>query len=234
MTVNDYYKKLNSETTRIFDESLKENNIQSNTHDLISNLQIWYNLLKNNESSIMLLNAIEELDISCLQMMQGLYRGSFASIRLSLEMLCGSVYFSAHNIEYKEWSNGNRDLMWSYLFCPENGILSKRFTDAYYPELKDISAEFHERIKKLYRELSEMVHGNNKTWDYENPSLTHNVSLRSNYKLCIESYTVISNYILCLRFLKNLSSEDISKIEPHIIDCLGYNEEIRTKIGGQI
>lgn len=234
MTVNDYYTILNSETTRIFNESLADNKMQSNTHDLVSNLQIWYKLLKNNESSNMLFNAIEELDISCLQMMQGLYRGAFASMRLSLEMLCGSIYFSAHNIEYKEWSHGNRDLSWSQLVCPDNGVFSKRFTDAYFSELKSSSGEFHEKTKKLYRELSEMVHGNSKTWNYENPALNYNEGLRANYKVYLDSYTLIANYILCLRFLNFLSSADISELEPHLIECLGFNEEIRTKIGGQI
>lgn len=233
MTVNDYYKKLNSETSRIFDESLKKNSIQSQTHDLISNFQIWHKILEAHESSSMLLNSIEELDVSCLQMMQGIYRGAFASLRLSLEMLCGSIYFSAHNIEFKEWSLGNKDLMWSYLSCPDNGILSKRFSDAYFPELNSTTSVFHERIKKLYRQLSEMVHGNNKTWNYSNPSLSFNENLRGNYESYLEEYTVISNYLLCLRYLNSISEIDIAKVESHLIDHLSTIEEIRVKIGGQ-
>jgi hypothetical protein len=233
MTVNDYYTRLNSENSRIFTESLIDNSGQSLTHDLVSNLQIWMNLLIKYESSNMLSNSIEELDISCLQMMQGIYRGSFASLRLSLEMLCGSIYFSAHNIEYKEWSNGNKDLIWAVLSCSENGILSKRFSDAYFPELKTSTADIHLKLKKLYRELSEMVHGNNKTWSYENPKLSYNKALKDIYKSYIEDYIIVSNYVLCLRFLNFVPFEDISKIETHINDSLGHIEEIRIKIGGQ-
>lgn len=233
MTVNDYYKKINSETSRIFDDSTKDNGIQSLTHDLISNLQIWHNLLSSHESALMLLNSIEELDISCLQMMQGVYRGAFASLRLSLEMLCGSIYFSAHNIEYKEWTMGNKDLMWSNLSCPDNGILSKRFSDAYFPELSNSTSGIQIKIKTLYRQLSEMVHGNNKTWNYDNPSLSFNESLRTNYKTHVEEYTIISNYVLCLRFLNFITPEGIEKVESHIIDHLSNIEEIRIKIGGQ-
>ncbi len=232
MTVSEYYKKLNSEVNRIFDVSLEDTNTAGITHDLICNLQLWYSLLTKYESSKMLLNAIEALDTSCLQMLQGVYRSSFASIRLSLEMLCGAIYFSAHDIEFKEWSNGNKDLMWSYLLSPDNGILSKRFTDAYFLELKKTSADIHVMTKDLYRDLSEMVHGNNSTWNYDNPSLSYNINLQSNYEKSIKAFAIISNYLLCLRFLNSLSEQDVSQIEPYLIDNVNNFEEIRIKIGG--
>ncbi|MFT6843264.1 MAG: hypothetical protein ACJASR_002040 [Psychroserpens sp.] len=232
MTVNDYYTTLNSETNRIFSETLSQGDAQGLAHDLVNTLQVWKSILIKYESSEMLSNSIEELDMSCLQMMQGTYRGSFASLRLSIEMLCGSIYYSAHNIEYKEWLNGSRDLTWSTLSCPDNGVLSKRFTDSYFPELANTSNDIHKQLKMLYRELSEMVHGNNKTWNYENPKLFFNEKLKDNYKSYIEKYSIMSNYVLCLRYLNSLTPDEVSKVETHINDSLGYIEAIRITIGG--
>lgn len=235
MTANEYYNKLNQETTKILRSSLEDTKIQSSCTDLKSNLRDWYSIIsKGNDSSIMLLNAIEELDISCLQLLQGLYRSSFASLRLSLEMICGSIYYSAHNIEYQEWSNGAKDLIWAHLLCTENGIFSKRFANAYFPELNNSVLSQLEITKKLYRELSEMVHGNNKTWSYDNPQLSFNKQSRDNYQSYIKILSTISNYGFCLRYLHLLNQNDIPKIEIHVLDHLQHVDEIRHKIGGPI
>lgn len=232
MTINEYYKKLNAEINRIFEESMKSNNIQGNTHDLINNLQTWYQLLKAKDASNMLLNAIEEIDISCLQMLQGIYRGAFASLRLSLKMFCGFIYFSSHNIDYVDWTKGNKDLQWSYLLDNENGILSVRFSKAYFEDLNKYVSNYQDRTRTLYRGLSEMVHGNYETWDYNNPTVLFNNVLRNKYFEYIETYYQICNFILSLRFLKSFSPNEIQEIETHIIDSVSHIEAIRILIGG--
>ena len=234
MNVNDYYKALKDETGKIFSSSLEKSNAQNITHDLISNLQVWYNILKNEDSSSMLLNSIEELDISCLQIMQGLHRGAFSSLRLSLEMLVGSIYFSAHNIEFKEWEKGSKDLIWASISCSENGILSTRFSEAYFPELKEHNAKNLTRVKLLYRSLSEMVHGNFSTWNYSTPSLSYNKEINDNYSRYIGDFSELSNYILSVRFLNFISTDALSELEPYLIEELQHISEIRTKIGGSL
>jgi hypothetical protein len=234
MNVNQYYSALKVETEKIFLESSNENTAQNTAHDLITNLQVWYTILNKEDSSTMLINSIEELDISCLQMMQGLYRGAFSSLRLSLEMLTGSVYFSAHNIEYKEWEKGSKDLIWATISCKENGVLSKRFAEAYFPELKDEIGDFSNRVKSLYRSLSEMVHGNYSTWNYDKPSLSFNSDINNIYNKYAKEYNELSNYILSLRFINTLTVDEISELEPHLLDSLEHVTQIRIKIGGSI
>ena len=99
MNVNQYYEKLKDETLKIFLESLNENTPQNSAHDLIANLQVWYTILKEEDSSNMLINSIEELDISCLQMMQGLYRGAFSSLRLSFWFISSFSFVLACTIK---------------------------------------------------------------------------------------------------------------------------------------
>lgn len=234
MNVNQYYNALKEETSKIFSESLNENTTQNNTHNLVANLHTWYTIVKKEDSSIMLINAIEELDISCLQMMQGLYRGAFASLRLSLEMLIGSVYFSAHNIEYKEWEKGSKDLVWGVISCNENGVLSKRFLEAYFPELKSHCNDFLIKTKLLYRSLSEMVHGNYRTWNYNKPSLLFSKEMNKKYNDNIKVYNELSNYILSVRFLNIITTDDISELESDLSDSIGYITAIREKLGGSI
>lgn len=232
MNVNDYYKQLSSETSRILNDSLGDGSLQGLVHDHISNLQEWSKVLQNEPSAPMLRNSIEELDMSCLQMLQGMYRSSFASLRLSVEMLVGSVFYSSHQIEYVEWSKGSRDLHWSTIMDHENGVLSHRFMKAYFPELEANYGEYFKNLKDLYRELSEMVHGNYRTWDASNPKLTKNETLQKKYKEFLQIFIECSNFILCLRFLKSLKTGDVTILETIINDSLGHVEPIRVQIGG--
>lgn len=55
---------------------------------------------------------------------------------------------------------GGYDLNWSIIMDEENGVLSRTFAYAYYPECADIRRGYFTKTKRLHRELSEMVHGN--------------------------------------------------------------------------
>lgn len=232
MKVNEYYQKLNDETTKIFSQSLERTEIQSFVMDLKSNLNDWYKTTSKVESSNMLRNAVEELDISCLQLMQGLYRSAFASLRLCLEMVCASLYYSAHDIQYKEWLNGSQDLIWSQLTCSDNGIFSIRFSKAYFPEISDHLSSLSTKTKTLYRTLSEMVHGNSNTWNFEKPNLKFNELVRKDYLKFLNELAIIANFGYCLRYLNSLEHHQIDAVEHHIIDRLNTYNEIRKKIGG--
>lgn len=235
MTTNEYYQKLNELTNEIFNGSITDSSLQNRCTELKSNINSWYHIIsKNNESSKMLLSALEELDISCLLILQGLYRNGFASLRLCLEMIVGSIYFSSNDMEYREWLNGDRDLIWAKLNCSENGVFSKRYTKAYFPELSGIDNSMIEETKQMYRNLSEMVHGNSNTWDYENPKLKFSHSLTSLYYSLLAKMGLILNYSYSLRFLTTLNVEEKEELEHYINNYLGHIVEIRKYIGGPV
>lgn len=232
MDTQEYYKKLNDQKNSTFSNTLENKPLLGLSHDLIINIDDWSKVTDKHSSSRILANAIEQVDISCLHILDGLYRSGFAALRLSLEMLTGAIYFSANNLEFEEWLKGGYDLNWSTIMDKENGVLSKRFANAYYPECADIGQGYFTRTKKLYRELSEMVHGNNKTWNFDNPSIAFDQNLIDDYKRILEEFSVILNFQMCVRFLNGLTPEEVSFVESHITDSIGTEEIIRTKIGG--
>ncbi|EOE5485453.1 hypothetical protein ACKJTF_003962 [Cronobacter sakazakii] len=63
-----------------------------------------------------------------------------------------------------EWLDGRRDIKWSKIIDEENGVYSKRFVMAFFPELVDDAEEYQKNAIYVYRKLSEYVHGNNETW----------------------------------------------------------------------
>lgn len=231
MKPSDYYVKLSKEIEAVFNESLNKDSLSADVHDLIINLSDWQKAISSYASSQLINNSIEQIDKSCLLCLQGLYRQSFKSLRLSLEMISASIYFSAYNLEYNEWLNGGYDIKWAVVTDPDNGILSNRFSNAYFPECKELTSSYLTQLKILYRKLSEMVHGNHQTWGL-GTKIIYNSELSGNYKNTIKEISNISNFMLCLRFLNEIKERDDDSLDTHLIHNLNHVEQIRTKIGG--
>ena len=122
MTADKYDEMLKEQTIDVFNKSILRKDTLGQITSIKSNLRVWHNLTRQWQSSRMLHNASQELDVSCAHLLFGFYRSSFKSLRLALEMICGSIYYSAYNLEYTEWEKGSKDLTWSLLVCNENGI----------------------------------------------------------------------------------------------------------------
>lgn len=229
MNIVEYSKELKKQTDSIFEESLQNSTHLINAYELISNLGLWLKNLESKYDCLMIRNAIEEIEISLHQLNQGLYRGSFVSLRLALEMITGFVYFSAHNIEYLEWLNAEKDLKWSEISCKDNGVFSPRFFNAYFKELSNIQNESFTILKTTYRELSEMVHGNFFTWNNSKPELTFEISKINLFNKHIKNIIEITSIILSLRFLKEINPSEFDTLIPEEIQTIN---EIRVYIGG--
>lgn len=232
MNGKEYYEQLNIQASLNFKETIENENLVGCVQDLKTNIHYWVEAIQNTPSASLLNHAIEELDISCLQSLQGLYRGAYTSLRLALEMLCGAIYYSAYNIEFNEWSHGSRDIVWSTLTSEDNGILSQRFCNAYFKNATTSSAEFLQKLKKLYRLLSEMVHGNNSTRQYNNPSLLLDSNEVRKYESCIDTYKEVANFLLSVRFLKEIDLTKHQDLSDYIEDTLQSVEAIRVELGG--
>lgn len=106
-----------------------------------------------------------------------MYRQSYSCLRLSFELILGSVHYSINRLEYLEWQQGKQDIKWHNLIDKVDGILSKRFTNAFNADLTEYVESFNERASTVYRSLSEFVHGNNETWTKSGLQLKYNETL---------------------------------------------------------
>lgn len=234
MTAEQYYQKLKDQSIDVFITSIEDKDTLGQITNIKSNLNVWSTLTHQWQSSRMLHNAAQELDISCAHLLFGFYRSSFKSLRLALEMICGSIYYSAFNLEYTEWENGTKDLTWNQLICNENGVFSHRFTNAYFSELKDEREHFRCLAKSLYRTLSEMVHGNNNTWSTQDPKIEFNGHLSQKYTESVEIISKILNFGFCLKYLKTFNEKEKEEIESYINESIGHITHIRKELGGPV
>jgi hypothetical protein len=234
MDVKEYFSKLNQAAQNVFNDTIDHCDFLGLVHDYSSILLEWANIIPDSPELKMFENAAQEIDVSCLSLLSGLYRKAFVSLRLSMEMSFGAVYFSVHKLEYLEWQKGEKDIVWSVIIDKENGVLSKRFSNAFFPELSEEITKMNRETGELYRLLSEYVHGNYGTWDQENPYLSKNDDLIKKYEEVIKKLRKLSLFLLCNRYLKELSPEKREMLEEHVKDELNHIEPIRIVLGGPL
>ena len=234
MKAQEYYKAISEATHTIFDKSIIYCDFLGKIHDYSASIQDWMEVVPSNQEKHMINHSLEQIEFSCLSLLSGMYRQSFSSLRLALELLFGSIYFSAHKLEHIEWRNGSRDLSWKVINDKENGVLSKRFSDAFFPELSIYIDDQRNISKEIYRQLSEFVHGNYATWDREVHSLSINETLIEEYRKKFYSMNSVSHFLLTMRYLKEIKLEDLHRIETHVMDELQHIDEIRKVFGGTV
>ena len=90
--------------------------------------------------------------------------------------------------------------------CPDNGILSHRYANAFFKDLNKDSGKILEDVKFIYRELSEFVHGNYKTWEHSIPSIKRHKDLHEKYSSIVAKLKRIYCYLFVLRYLQELTT----------------------------
>ena len=160
----------------------------------------------------------------------GAYRPALTALRLFLELSLASIFFSANRLELAEWVAGNKDIFWSQLVDYDNGVLSTRYTKAFFPELSIEIGSFNAKARETYRGLSEYVHGNKATLATTEESLRYSADLMTMWFDHFHSATETVLIALSVRFLKELDDDSISTIAAATRDRIGYIAPIREYI----
>lgn len=241
MDAKRYFSELNIASQVVFERTTQDAVFLGNLHDCSISLQEWVNNLGEESSINLIKHSIEQVEISGFSISLGLYRQGFASLRLALEMLFGGIYFSSNKIEFIEWSKNSRDLQWAIISGvrpddeeedPQRGVLSHRFVTAFGNNLLPHIKEYQQKASRLYRTLSEFVHGNNATWSVEAPSLVFNESVFAKFKSCVIDFKNLAQFVLCVRFLNELDVNQLNQLEVQINDELRHIQEVRVVLGG--
>lgn len=193
MDIQEYFSKLNAESQAIFSQTISEKEKLGTLHHLSSCIYEFAECLLDPQEKDILVTVSSQLESATLNLALGLYRQAFSSLRLAFEMGLAAMYFSVNKMELHEWLDGRTDIKWSSLVDEENGILSKRFTKAFFSECSEYIDGYREKAKSTYRKLSEYVHGNNETWEKSGFNLSFNSEL---FELYFEYYKAASEVIL--------------------------------------
>lgn len=222
-----FHLSLNEASAAVIKKSTDDPAEIGNGQEYINQLDQWLKAIPNRPESIVLQNAISEAAFGEFLLLSGLYRPAFTALRLFLEMSLASVHFSANRLELAEWFQGKRDVVWASLIDKENGVLSKRYTDAFFPELGNSVQSYNATGSKVYRVLSEFVHGNSQTWDNSPNIIRFDRDLQTTWIKQLESASTVVMYALALRFLKEIDLRQVPDLASTIQSSLGNIEALR-------
>ncbi|WP_367330724.1 hypothetical protein [Sphingobacterium multivorum] len=77
MNADKYYNTIKDQSILVFNKSIEDLDTLGMVTDIKSNLKVWHTLTHQWQSSEMLNNALEELDISCIHLLFGFHRSSW-------------------------------------------------------------------------------------------------------------------------------------------------------------
>lgn len=129
-------------------------------YDLLNLLELMKEIYPNLESNLIMDEVKTDLFSSIYLATKGMYRNSFISLRSSLELGIGYLYFIDNNLDYIKWTNNKFDLSWSRLNDENYGVLRKNYLKLFKPNLNESDYEgLINNCKEIYRVCSEYTHG---------------------------------------------------------------------------
>ena len=231
MNITEYLERINKESQVIFKETIRDSATLGKAHHLSSCIFEFSEFLFDIHEKEMLSAVSAQLESATLSLSLGLYRQAFSSLRLAFEMGLGVTYFSINKMEHYEWIEGKMDIKWARLIDKEKGVLSIRFTNAFFSELTSIVDNYNLRATKVYRSLSEFVHGNYETWSKSGIQIKSNPALINQFFTQFYEVSEIILFVLCCRYLKSISKEGLETME-FIPNEFNHITPIRTLFGG--
>lgn len=232
MKIIEYLENINLNSQQVFKLSIQDPIIFAKAHHSASFIGEFSDFVFDEGEKKMILTVAIQLESATINLLHGMYRESFSSLRLALELGLGAIYFSAHKLEQNEWIKGENDIKWSKLIDNDNGVLSKRFCNAFFSELSQYAEEYNDKSKDVYRKMSEFVHGNYDTWNQSGLILKFNSSLKDEY---FKFYNIVSEvliFMLCCRYMKLLSPQHKETICEYLLEELKHISPIREFLGG--
>ena len=223
----EHFNNLNQQFGGVIEESFSSEHSAKliELFQFSEDLNVWADLLNNGADRTILISAIQEFELGFQAVVSGQYRYSFIAQRYFLEQICRFIYLSTNELHLRHWKLGLRDISWSSLIDNENGIFSKVFMRAFYPEIEAEGPHLIAIASKLYRESSEFIHGNFSKIEELPSSIELNSSLLNKWIDFMETCKFIALFLLFMRFSKDIDGQEVHKIEEMAKEELGGIQE---------
>jgi hypothetical protein len=224
-----YYKNLWDDSSQIIDRSFESDFSQriSEAHSFIGDFPTWLEVLNLRSEFLLYKTAKTEYELGLLNILTGKYRAAFASLRLTLEMSLSGILWSTNELALREWKQGNRDTNWHQITDKENGIFSKRFVRLFTDALEEDVSSYGTQAVAIYRECSEFVHANSSTHAFMPTDLGFSGELLDQWLAKADSCAMVILFSFCVRYLKDMSNQEMTKIRDATLDRLGHSDVLR-------
>ena len=222
MKVKDYFIGINNKIEAIIEASFASGNIGklNDLFQLVDELSTWESMLNKTTDTTLLISAIKEFELGFQAVLSGQYRYAFIAQRYFIEQIARFIYLSTNELYLRHWKLGIRDVSWSCLIDKENGVFSKVFIRAFFPDVEGEGVQFISLSSKLYRESSEFVHGNFEKVNVMPDQIEFQADMLDKWLEYMETGKLIAIFLLFMRFSKDFSVSDLAKIETMAQDEL--------------
>ena len=231
--ISDHYRTLAAKSCKILEETFSCNDrssLHGQGHQFLGELEQWMHSIEPRPEAVLIDRATREYQFALLALVQGHYRHAFKGLRLVLELALQAVHLSVYTLELHEWLDGRKDTVWNAIVA-DDGIFSKRYADAFLPDLRDDVGHFRSIAQELYRECSEAVHGNvprhipapaDLEFSHETFELWHDKA---------DMVALTANFVFSMRYLQHLPAEGTELLEGQLLSRLGHIPAVRHHFG---
>jgi hypothetical protein len=195
-------------------------------HSVLGDIGVMIQLTAERPEHYCVTRAQSEYQFALSALLNGHYRHSFASLRLSAELLLYGVYFSAHEVKLRQWLAGHRDLTWQALNDESKGVFSAPFVRAFNPGLVELWKKYSSLVVTAYRECSEFVHGNPEKSKILKDTLEFDGSIIETFESILQSLRLGILFCYIQRYLGNRDNS-FTILESIIQSDFLHEEEIR-------
>jgi hypothetical protein len=236
VSCEDHYKQLHVSCAHVLAQTFQadQHGLHAASHQFVDDLFGWYEALKARPENKMILAAISEYQFALLAVVFGQYRQAYMSLRLALELVLGSVHYSANEFTLRLWLKGSNDLVWASLISADNGVFSRLFVGTFYEELADLARQYGAIAESVYRECSEFVHGNAHTHSTESGRVVFQEQVFQEWHGTAKSFRLVTSFALCARYVRLMDANHRKDLETILLDSLGHIPAIRAIFGGPV
>lgn len=185
-------------------------------YSLLECLTNFNTIYPNIESNLIMEEVKADLFSSIYLSTKGMYRNAFISLRSSLELGIGYLYFLDNNLDYIKWTKNKYDLSWSRLIDENYGVLRVDYLKLFY-ETERLDEAYQNLINKCrsnYRTCSEYTHGK---YGYMKTKLSTRYEYNEyDYAKFIDSYKEVVSCLITLQVIR--FNKSLNNLRPEYLE----------------
>jgi hypothetical protein len=232
MSLSIHYRTLLGLSTTAFNDLTADAEAMAEftkSHNFAAEVESLHAAIATRPEASLLVLATREYQFSLYAAAIGSYRHAHISLRLFLELVLASIYFSAYEIRLRNWlaQTNDSDIKWSVLSDPENGVFSKGFLSAFHPGMESSGKQYLAIATTVYRECSEYVHGNMHTHTQTDHALKYDGETLRAWASRVDAIRLCVIFAYAGRYLSLLEAEGRNQLEGIMVGYLGHLPAIR-------
>jgi len=230
MDVAGHYRELLSKSGQVLEVAFSEDEksqLMTCSHNYLLDYDLMRRALHGRMESEMFELALQEYQFALYAVSIGQYRHAYVGLRLFMELSLCSFHFSVREMELRQWLLNRRDIVWANLKDMENGIFSKAFIGLFDQQLAEHGRQYCTIGEAVYRECSEYVHGNAKTYNNLSSELAFKMESFRDWHDKAKTIRLVVMFAFCARYLSSLDPANKVALESPVLEALGHLECIR-------